>query len=130
MYASWQDPVESLKGDKDKVLANTGRHIGNLQMALLGKVAAGTTRVATECQGVGSLTVDAGSLGTFTELCSAHPDGRVNAFESPTPRTVGPLKVTPAIPVSTLSRAASSGICASSANAPGRGSGRLADARW
>ncbi|WP_055590752.1 hypothetical protein [Peterkaempfera griseoplana] len=77
-----------------KVLAGTGRRTGNLTTALPGRIAPGTAWVATECQGVGTVTVDAGSLGTYTEQCSAQADGTANAYESGAPRTASSLRVT------------------------------------
>ncbi len=50
--------------------------------------------MATECQGAGTLTVDAGRYGTSTEHCSEHPDGSLNASEAATPETATWLKVT------------------------------------
>jgi hypothetical protein len=88
----WSDPADAMAGEK--MLASTGRRTGDLQVALPGKVPAGTTWVTTECQGSGTLTVDAGPLGKYSELCSDRPDGRDNAFESPWGTTTGLLKVT------------------------------------
>jgi hypothetical protein len=90
-YAPWQDPVQSLKGEK--ILATTGRRTGGLATDLPSKVTAGTVWVATECQGVGALTVDAGPLGVFTERCSAHPEGSLTNVLSAA-STTAPLQVT------------------------------------
>ncbi|MEY9965850.1 hypothetical protein ABIA33_003900 [Streptacidiphilus sp. MAP12-16] len=84
--------MESLHGDK--VLATTGRHVGSQETALPNKVAAGTIWVATECQGAGTLTVDTGPFGRYTERCSAHPDGSLNAYDLSAPSRTAPLKVT------------------------------------
>ncbi|WP_377271204.1 hypothetical protein [Peterkaempfera sp. SMS 1(5)a] len=77
-----------------KVLASTGRRTGDLTMALPGRIAPGTAWVAMECQGAGTLTVDAGSLGIYTEPCFDHADGSANAYESGAPRTAASLRVT------------------------------------
>ena len=91
-YAPWQDPEKALTGDT--ILATTGRRTGGMATPLPGKVAAGTVWVATECQGVGTLTVDAGPFGVFTERCSAHPVGSLDANELSAPSTTTPLRVT------------------------------------
>ncbi|WP_370127944.1 hypothetical protein [Streptacidiphilus sp. EB103A] len=91
-YASWGDPAQDLKGDT--ILATTGRRTGGMETTLSRKVAAGTVWVATECQGIGTLTVDASTFGVFTEPCSAHPDSSLNAIEMSTPTTTTPLQVT------------------------------------
>lgn len=93
-YAPWEDPGKALKSEGDKILATTGRRTGGMEAPLPGKVTPGTVWVATECQGVGTLTVDAGPFGTFTERCSAHPDGNLNAIVVSTPSTTTPLQVT------------------------------------
>src|SRR5690348_6364791 len=90
-YAPWEDPTQSLMVDGEKILATTGRRTGGLETTLPSKVAAGTVWVSTECQGVGTLTVDAGPFGKFTERCYAHPDGSLNAIERSTPSTTTPL---------------------------------------
>ncbi|TDT98094.1 hypothetical protein EDD99_6307 [Streptomyces sp. 846.5] len=93
-YAPWGDPAQDLKADGDKILATTGRRTGGMGTTLPSKVAAGTVLVSTECQGVGTLTVDAGPFGKFTERCYAHPDGSLNATVLSTPSTTTPLQVT------------------------------------
>ncbi|WP_037604307.1 hypothetical protein [Streptacidiphilus rugosus] len=88
----WSDPASAMAGEK--ILASTGRRTGDLQVPLPGKIPAGTTWVTTECQGTGTLVVDAGPLGSYTEPCSDRPDGSDNAFESPLGTTANLLKVT------------------------------------
>jgi len=76
IYAAWQDPALELRGDE--VWAETGRRTGGLALALPASPARGSVFVSTECQGAGTLTVDAGPYGTFTEPCSDHADGTLN----------------------------------------------------
>ncbi|MFD3457835.1 hypothetical protein ACFWVC_37360 [Streptomyces sp. NPDC058691] len=90
-HAAWRDPVEAL--DKAKVWASSGRRTGGW-VADLPKSGGGTVWVATQCQGDGTLTVDAGRYGIVTEHCSEHPDGSLNASEGMSTKTAGRLKVT------------------------------------
>jgi hypothetical protein len=87
----WQDPAKALTNSK--VWVTTGRRSGGVQLPLPAKPAGGTIWVATECQGTGTLTVDTGWYGTYTEQCSDRPDGSLNAFEAVTPETATRLKV-------------------------------------
>ncbi|MFF3945989.1 hypothetical protein ACFYYN_14295 [Streptomyces sp. NPDC001902] len=90
--ASWRDPAEQLTDAR--VWVSTGRHSGGLELALPAKPEGGTVYVATQCQGTGTLTVDAGRYGTSTEHCSDRPDGSLNGAEMPTSEAATRLKVT------------------------------------
>ncbi|WP_326578626.1 hypothetical protein OIE69_34980 [Actinacidiphila glaucinigra] len=90
--AAWQDPSEDL--DDATVWLSTGRRSGGLEQALPAKPAGGTVYVATQCQGRGTLTVDAGRYGTSTEHCSERPDGSLNGAAMRTREAATRLKVT------------------------------------
>ncbi|MEU1621051.1 hypothetical protein ABZ479_27610 [Streptomyces sp. NPDC005722] len=90
--ASWQDPAEGLTDAR--IWVSTGRRSGGLEQALPAKPPGGTVYVATQCQGTGTLTVDAGRYGTFTEHCSGRPDGSLNGAAMTTAKAATRLKVT------------------------------------
>ncbi|MFJ4848985.1 hypothetical protein [Streptomyces sp. NPDC088733] len=89
-HRAWEDPAQTLSDTK--VWASSGRRTDGWQ-ARLPKARGGTVWVATQCQGTGTLTVDAGQYGTVTEHCSEEPDGSVNASELIT-TTAGRVRVT------------------------------------
>ncbi|MFJ5216355.1 hypothetical protein ACIP98_16755 [Streptomyces sp. NPDC088354] len=89
--APWRDPAQAL-GDAT-VWASSGRRTGGWE-ADLPASHGGTVWVSTQCEGWGTLTVDAGRYGTSTEHCSEQPDGSLNAFEGMGTRTAGQVKVT------------------------------------
>ncbi|MEU6345977.1 hypothetical protein ABZ883_34060 [Streptomyces sp. NPDC046977] len=90
-HKAWEDPEKALSDAK--VWASSGRRTGSWE-ARLPKARGGTVWVATQCQGTGTLTVDASRYGTLTEHCSEHPDGSLNAFEM-TNTAAGRVRVTP-----------------------------------
>ncbi|MDX2705854.1 hypothetical protein PV350_23765 [Streptomyces sp. PA03-6a] len=90
--ASWRDPAEQLADAR--VWVSTGRQSGGLESALPAKPAGGTVYVATQCQGTGTLTVDAGRYGTSTEHCSDRPDGSLNGAAMSSAEAATRLKVT------------------------------------
>lgn len=90
--AYWDDPAEQLADAE--LWVSTGRHSGALELALPAKPEGGTVYVATECQGTGTLTVDAGRYGTSTEHCSDRPDGSLNGAAMPSAEAATRLKVT------------------------------------
>lgn len=92
-YAPWQDPAEALSGDK--VWVSTGRRTGGLELDLPAKAAGGTVWVSTECQGVGTLHVDAGPYDTHSYPCSDHPSSSLSASGvRRAPQAAAVLKVT------------------------------------
>ncbi|MFD8073285.1 hypothetical protein ACFV3E_11595 [Streptomyces sp. NPDC059718] len=90
--AYWDDPAEQLADAE--LWVSTGRHSGGLELALPAKPEGGTVYVATECQGTGTLTVDAGRYGTSTEHCSDRPDGSLNGAAMLSSEAASRLKVT------------------------------------
>ncbi|MEU1538751.1 hypothetical protein ABZ461_11590 [Actinacidiphila glaucinigra] len=90
--APWHDPSEDL--DDAVVWLSTGRRSGALEQALPAKPAGGTVYVSTQCQGAGTLTVDAGRYGATTEHCSDRPDGSLNGAATRTREAATRLKVT------------------------------------
>ncbi|WP_431961799.1 hypothetical protein [Actinacidiphila sp. bgisy160] len=75
-------------------LPASARTARRAMLALPAKSAGGTVYVATQCQGEGTLTVDAGRYGTSTEYCSAVPEGSMNGTAVRTPEAATRLKVT------------------------------------
>ncbi len=92
-HVPWTDPARSLKGPNAKVVLSTGRRTGGLTLTVA-RIAAGGVWVATECQGTGTLTVNADVHGVYREPCGPSPDSTLNENDTLGPSPAGRLTIT------------------------------------
>ncbi|MFG2785877.1 hypothetical protein ACGFY7_49700 [Streptomyces prunicolor] len=61
-----------------KALIRLANRTGSEEVAVIGKIKAGTVAVATECTGEGKATIAIGKLATYTIPCAATPSTTYN----------------------------------------------------